>query len=245
VQLKARPSVQTPIDECHIVALSDGGILYPDANGSLVYADRRWRAAGRPDQAAIPVVSDNVCDPAVLGVWDTDLALEDASVAEYVELINDDGLVAVASSGSPIARRWRLTHPEPDLWIYQSDGDALAAFLLSILERRAMRLGSFVIHLVPQRPIDRDAPVTPLSVAAAPLRRGDLVQFVHDFTAADGAAGRLDQFHRIDCVSHAITPDTWNVRYIASPVIAYATRGLWDVTAFTWDDPDPTNVWSW
>jgi hypothetical protein len=242
VPLKARPTSNTPLDECYVAALSDGGLFFADANGDLIYMDRRWRL-GRPDQATVPTITDNVSDPAIADVWNVELALEDENRADYVELTNDDGLVAVSSAGGTNPKRHRLTHPDPDLWISQTDGDQLAAYLLYVYSRQAMRLRSFELNLIPVRHSDRSAPVTPWTVAAA-LRRGDLVRFVHDFVAADGTAARLDVHHRIDTVGHAITPEQWTATYGASPVITYLDSETWDGTGFTWDDTNPSNVWS-
>jgi hypothetical protein len=242
VLLAAPPSTRTPLDEIYATMLSDGGQIMADANGVIYVWDRRWRL-GRPDQTTIPTVSDNVCDPDVADVWDVELATEDTDLATAVHLANTAGLTADATDGTVTAERWRLTHPEPDLWMLQGDGDSLAGYLLTVYSRHAMRLGAFTLHLVPVRGRDLTAPVNPWTVAAA-LRRGDLVRYVHDYTAADGTPGRLDQYHRIDTVAHAITAETWVATYRASSAVTYVDAMAWDLTPYLWDDTNPDNVWS-
>lgn len=241
VPVKSRPTTNTPLDEMHVTMLSTGGLLMADANGILYLFDRTWRL-GRVDQVTIPTVSDNVCTSGVADVWDVELAWEDRHLATYVALDNEDGLRAVASDGSATARQWRLTHPEPDLWVFQADGDVLADYLLRVYSRRGMQLGAFTLHLVPERPRDRDAVATPWSVAMN-LRRGDLVRFLHDFTSATGEVGRIDTLHRIDTVAHSITPDSWQARFGASTVIQYTSPEVWDASPYTWDDTHADNVW--
>lgn len=243
VPLSARASSSTPLDEAYITMLSDGGLLSADANGVLVVLDRRWRL-GRLDQTVVPVITDNVIADGVADVWDVELGLEDAGYATSVRLVNDAGVVADVDDGTVTASRFRLTHPEADLWLYEGDGFDLARYLLQIHQRQGMRLSSFALHLEPRRPQDRLYSSRVPWYVAANVRRGDLVNFLHDYVAVDGQPGRLDTFHRIDTVAHAITPDSWMVTYRASPVVTYADPQLWDASEFTWDDPHPDNVWS-
>ena len=123
-RLTAQPTEQAPLEEMQTVAASDGGLVYVDADGTVVSVGRAWRA-GRTDQVTVPVVSDNVCTVPVV-VWDPVIFELDANLAETVRLENVAGLKATAqrsrrrsagtSSRSPISNgqpKPRGTQPRP------------------------------------------------------------------------------------------------------------------------------------
>ena len=226
----------SPIDAMHRAALSDGGVIMVDADGTLVYRDRLWRA-GRSDQTRIPVISDNVCT-ADATVWEPEFGPDDERLATSVELINTAGLRATATlSGSLWAgRRYRLTHPDPDLWTAQGDGNALAAYLLAQLSTPALSLRQWTMHLHdPRQPVLFDL--------AVDLRRGDRVRLLHDFADADGLPATLDVYVICWGTRHEVTADTWTVTAGGSRTVDYLTPELWDRTLWLWDDTDPDAVW--
>jgi hypothetical protein len=130
---------------------------------------------------------------------------------------------------------YRLTHPDPDLWQTQTVGDALAAYLLAQSSTPAMAVQAFTLYL--------HDPHQDLWATAVDLRRGDRFEFLHDFTDANGDPATLDVYSIVAAVRHEITADTWTVTVTGSRTVDYRTVEAWDVTRFTWDDPDPANVW--
>ena len=222
----------SPLEEMQHAALSDGGLYYSDADGRLTYRNRLWRA-GRADQTTTVVFTDNVCTvPAV--VWDVEMAADDDNLATTVELINTAGLRADATTAAP--RVYRLTHPEPDLWTTQAEGDALAAYLLAHQSTPHMAVRAFVMYLLD--------PGQDLWAAGVDLRRGDRIRFLHDFADPNGDPATLDVYLIVAAASHDITPDGgWVVTVNGTRTVDYTTVEMWDDTRFVWDDPDPAAVW--
>ena len=95
VRLTRQATERAPLEEMQVVAGSDGGILYGDSDGTIVYADRLWRN-GRLDQTAVPVVATNVCTAPIV-LWDPVLSTTDNALASTVTLENVAGLKATAS----------------------------------------------------------------------------------------------------------------------------------------------------
>jgi hypothetical protein len=239
VALTTGPTDVTPLEACQVAALSDGGIFAGDADGRLLYRDRLWRA-GRDDQGAVAVFSDNVCTvPAV--VWDPELTAADDGLYTRVELVNaaDVTVTATLPAGDPAAWysgvTYRLTHPDPDLWPDAVVGQALADYLLAQQSTPAMSIRSFTLHLTD--------PKQDLWRTAIDLRRGDLVRFLHDYLDADGRPATLDVYLICSGVRHEITPEGWVATVATTRTVDWTTVELWDATRFVWDDPDPAAVW--
>jgi hypothetical protein len=236
VTLSTEPGDATPLDAIHRAALSDGGVFAGDADGRLLYRDRLWRA-GRDDQGPVPVVSDNVCTVDAV-VWDLTLAADDAGLFVHADLFNLAELHATATASGADwypGAAYRLTHPDPDLWQTQGDGDALARQLVAVSSTPALAPRGFVLHL-----LDPQQDLWALGVG---LRRGDRVEILHDYVDANGDPATLDVFTIAASIGHEITPDSWLVSVYGTRTVDHRTVELWDVTGFTWDDPDPLNVW--
>lgn len=234
------PDDAAPLDAIQRVAMSDGGLFGGDADGRLVYRDRTWRT-GRADQVTIPVVSDNVCTVPVV-VWDLELAADDDGLFNDVALVNVAGLTARATlADEPGAwftgPGYRLTHPDPDLWTGQAEGDDLAEYLLAMTSTPAMAPRAFTLHLTD--------PTQDLWRVGIDLRRGDRLELLHAFTDAGGDPAELDVVTIAAAVDHVIIPDTasWTVTVVGTRTVDWRTIERWDETAYTWDDPDPLNVW--
>jgi hypothetical protein len=232
----------SPLMATQRVALSDGGLFYGDADGSLDYRGRLWRA-GRPDQPTTYTVSDNVCSADVV-VWDPEAAADDERLATDVRLVNTANLTAVAAlTGSLWAgdARYRLAHPDPDQWTTQTEGDTLAAYLLAQQSTPSMALSRFSLHVQdPHQPTAWEMAVR--------TRRGDRVEVVHDYLDPSGRPAVLDLFAVVLGVTHSITPDEWVADVALSRTVDWAAVESWDVTAFRWDEPptpgsNPANVW--
>jgi len=239
VTLAAVTDDQAPLEHIERVALSDGGLFYGDADGSLDYRNRLWRA-GRDDQPTSWAVSDNRCTVPVV-VWGAEFAADDERLVTDVHLVNTTGLTATAAlgAGSPWAgdARYRLTHPDPDLWQTQAQGDDLADYLLTEQSTPSMALASFELHA-------RDPNQQPaVWDMAAGVRRGDRVNVLHDFTDPAGNPATLDTWAIVLGVGHTITPESWVSRLALSRTVDYRPVIMWDASPYTWDDPDPANVW--
>jgi hypothetical protein len=224
-------SDRTPLDEMQTVALSDGGVLFCDADGALLYRDRRWMV-GRTDQVTVDTFSDNVCT-APLIVWDAVLTSRDKGLVNHVKLSNTAGLVAETTLGA--TPRLTLTHPEPDLWQTQAAGDALAAWLLAARSSPVMAIERFELHLTDPR--------QDLWRAAIDRRIGDRLRFLHDYRAVDGDTATLDVTTIVSTLTHQITPESWVVGIGTTRAVAYTVQTFWDASPHTWDAEHPDNEW--
>jgi hypothetical protein len=237
-QLHANPPTdRSPLEECQVTALSDGGILFCDADGALTYWDRGY-TLGRTDQTVVRTVSDNVCDGPLI-VWDLATLTNDVGLASSVRLENWEEPAKVATATTtpnPWAVPYVWSHPEPDLWTDQADGNRLATDLLARYRNDAARF-SFSLYL--------HAPTQDLWRAGIDLRLGDKVNLVRTFVAAGGGVGILDVDNLVQAVRHEITPEEWVTTVETSRVIAYRYPLMWDAAPYTWDDPAARNVWSY
>jgi hypothetical protein len=156
-----------------------------------------------------------------------------------VRLVNVAGLIAQAVlTGSLWAgdARFVLTHPDPDQWQTQPQGDALAAYLLAQQSTPSMAVNGFDLHgLDPRQPAVADF--------ASGLRRGDRVNVLHDFTDANGAPATLDVTSIVLGIAHNLTPDQWLSHVRLSRTVDWHTVEQWDRTVFVWDQVNPSNVW--
>jgi hypothetical protein len=237
VTLSTAATTDAPLELIETAALSDGGLFYGDADGSLHYRDRLWRA-GRDDQDRVWTVSDNVCTVPVV-VWDPEAASDDERLATVVRLVNVAGLIAEASVDATLwagDARFVLTHPDPDQWTTQAEGDALAAYLIGQQSTPSMAVNGFDLYgLDPHQPAVADF--------TTGLRRGDRVNVIHDFTDANGDPATLDVTSIALAVAHNLTPETWVSHVRLSRTVDYRTVELWDRTIYVWDQVDPNNVW--
>jgi hypothetical protein len=243
LQLGNPSSERTPWDEIQVTSLSDGGITFCDADGQLIYRDRAWRV-GRGDQVTVPAFTDNVCSYGIPVTWDTELAGDDDGLATSVRLSNYAVTPLTVTAAVPSdanawygnSTRYRLSHPEPDLWQTAPDGQALADHLLTMQSTPRVAVRGFTLHL--------PDPHQNLWVSGIDRRIGDRVRFVHDFPAVDGTT-TLDITAVLGAVRHEITPDTWVSSYVCSRAVGYSLPENWDETIYTWDDPAPAAVWSY
>lgn len=227
-----------PLDELRRVARSDGGIVYADADDTVIYRDRRWRQ-GRPDQTSVPVLSSNVCwlEPDAVIAWDVVSADLDLRLATTVSLANDATPPLTAVITNPgVPGNLIYTHPTPDLWRTQGEGTALATALAADRADARVAIGNADVHLHDIRSdywhqmLDR--------------RLGDRVRFVHqDQWAPPGDTGIYDVTLVVTTLRHTITADTFTVSLSTTPAVAYTLVELWDETALVWDDPNPLAVW--
>ena len=237
VTLATVAAPDSPLEHIQRVALSDGGLFYGDADGSLDYRDRAWRA-GRADQTTAWVISDNVCTVPVV-MWNPEASTDDDRLATDVRLVNTAGLAATATlTGSLWAgdARYRLTHPDPDLWQTQAQGDALAAYLLAQQGTPSASLRSADLYaLDPKQPAVFDY--------AVQMRRGDRVRLLHDFVDPNGNPATLDVYVVLLTIGHTITPDEWVTHLSMSRTVDVTQVERWDRTVFVWDQVDARNVW--
>ena len=212
VALTAQETDQAPLEEMQTVVLSDGGVLFVDADGKLLYFDRTWRA-GRLDQDAIPDISDNVCTAAFI-VWEPVISTNDEGLADRVILENVAELRALAgaSKGYTLA----LTGQQ---WTLQEEGDALAALMLIDNSPRRLQVTEFDVYLLD--------PHQPEAWRAVDWRQLDKVRFVHDFAVPRGTT-RVDVFVLLTSIMHAITPEGWVMSCGTSKTVSYPTPIRYD-----------------
>jgi hypothetical protein len=222
----------SPLDQLERAVSSDGGVIWVDPDGTVVSLDRHWRN-GRDDQTWRWVITDNVCDMALdASIWDPIISTIDDAVADRVVLQNTGGLTSTAGSGG------HYVFTETDqLWQTQGDGDDLAAFLFNDQRTIRLRLEQFTLHLFD--------PNQPQLFQAVDWRLADRLVFVHRQRVVGGTEVVAVEV-LIDAIHHAVTvAGGWRMTVGSSRATpTHITFTYWDTTAFTWDDPDPTNVWS-
>ena len=228
VTLTRQLTDRAPLEEIQTVALSDGGIVAVDADGTLLYRNRLW-PAGRADQTTLDVFSDNVCTvPAV--VWDLEWTAADDALTNWVKLVNVAGLTATATDPAALVR-WPLTHPDPDQWTTQAEGDTLAAVLLAQRSTPRLAVESFTLHVHdPQQDLWR---------TAIDRRIGDRIRFISDQTEPGGGTSTLDIVAVVSTIRHEITPEAWVTTIGTTRSVDYVTVEEWDRTLWVWDDADP------
>lgn len=199
VNLTAQPTTQSPWEESQTVAMSDGGIVFADADDAVVYFDRDYHGTGRADQTRFHSFTDNACDLAEVVVWNPELSTNDETLATQVKLANVAALKASAVlTPNPYNTMSTLTHPNPDQWTTQAEGDALAAALLATHSVPMMQPASFQLMV--------DDPRFPeLWPIAVDTRIGDRIVFVHNYRPD----GMLMVGGIINHVAHSITPAQW------------------------------------
>lgn len=227
---------RSPLEEMEVVALSDGGLLFVDQDGTLVYADRGF-IAGRPDQSAVNYFTDNICNSTALVVWDLEQSSNDGQVADVVTLTNITPVTVTATATAPpLGIHRNYTHPESDLWSTTAEGQAVAGAALFRYETPTVAYTWTLYPMDPQQPA--------LFRAAVDLRIGDVARFARTQQAQGGGQALTDLSVLVTTISHDITPATWVAGVSTSKALTYHIAQMWDATLFVWDQDDPANVWS-
>jgi hypothetical protein len=232
------PADVLPIDALRRAVRSDGGIAYSDADDTLITRDRRWRG-GRPDQTRFTTFTDNVCDlgPSAVVLWDVTAADLDLRLAGTLRFGNDAVPPLTASATNPgIDPAVIFTHPDPDLWQTQGQGNELAAYSASNRADARLALGNAAVYLHDVR--------FDYWHQALELRIGDLARFQHTDTFTDPP--RTDVYDVnlvVTTIRDHVTADGWTVELTTSPAVTYTLVELWDLTRLMWDDPSPLAVW--
>ena len=226
---------QAPVDQLERAVSSDGGVIWIDADGTVRSMDRHWRN-GRADQTRQWIITDNICDnPAIdATVWDPVVSTTDDALADRVILENVAGMRSVA--GAPTGR---FVYSETEqLWSEQAAGDGLAADLFADQRVVRIRLDSADLHLFD--------PNQPDLWQAVDWRLFDRISFAHRQIAAGGAVVEIAAEVILAEIHHAVTAaGGWQMSIGTTRATAtHVTLYFWDTTPFTWDNPDPRNVWS-
>jgi hypothetical protein len=231
VHLTAQATEAAPLEEMQEVAGSDGGILYGDADGTVVATDRLWRT-GRADQVAVPVVSTNVCTVPVV-LTDPVLTTSDAHLAGLVVLENIAKLKANATNANTPGRY--VIAETDQQWTTQAEGDTLAAWLVAQQWQPRIGLDTADVYLSAH---------PEYAAGAVDWRRGDRIRIVHDARTPTGTA-RVDVAAVLIMLAHQITPAGWLLSIGTTRAVAYYAPTYWDQTALRWDDTDPAAVWGY
>jgi hypothetical protein len=225
VTLTAQATDLAPLEEMQVVAGSDGGALFVDADGTLRSVRRNWRN-GRADQTEIPVVAGNVCTADTV-VWDAVLSTSDDSVADTVILENVAGLRAQ----SPVGAIGHFVYTETDQqWATQVEGDSLAAFLWSAQQGARVDVDGFDLYLY-----DPDQPQV---YTAVEWRLFDLLRYLHNYKAADGLTARLDMNVIVTAIAHSIVPyGNWVMSVATSKAVGSNGMLFWNPEGdpYVWD----------
>lgn len=234
VTLTAQLSEQAPLEEMQTVIGSDGGLLFGDADGTIVSTERTWRGSGRADQTVFPTIATNVCTSPIV-VWDPVVSSTDQWVAGTVVLENVAGLRATASRFT--TPRFVIAETDQQ-WATQGEGDQLALDMVAGLSPIRFALAAADLY-----PFD---PRTPALLGVFDWRILDRVRVLHDSRTPTGTA-RIDVDVMLIELRHAFTANAaeWVTSIGTSRALAYLAPQLWDQTIYTWDDPSPLNVWGY
>jgi len=213
VSLTRQETELAPLEEMQTVCASDGGVMFADADGTLVSFDRTW-LSGRTDQAAVPVAAFNVCS-APVHVWDPVMSTNDAGLADRVILENVAKLRAVAGTASG----YTLSNTDGQ-WTTQAEGDNLAVFLLAQQSPRRVALDMFDLYLLD--------PNQPDLWRAVDWRRLDRIRYLHDQKTVGAGLRRVDITPLIDTIVHTITPDNWTMTVATARAVASPPPTLYD-----------------
>jgi hypothetical protein len=219
--LTAQITDDAPLEQLEVVAGSDGGRLFPDADGTLVLLARNWRQ-GRDDQTVIPVISDNVCTAPVV-IWDPTLSTNDTGLADTVVLTN----IAKLRAQNPATISGNVLTETDQQWTTQLEGDTLAAELLNAQAAARVALDEFDLYLLDPAHVD--------VWRAVDWRLFDVLRFLHDSRSPDGVQ-RIDLGVLVASLAHSITPDGWIMTVSTSRAVSYATGLYWDTTLYAWND---------
>lgn len=231
--LTAQATDKAPLEEAQTVIASDAGVLFTDADGTVVSYGRLWRN-GRDDQTAVPVISDNVCNAPIV-VWDAVISSTDASLADLVTLENVAHLKSTATRTTPTGR-YVLAFTDQQ-WSTQAEGDATALAYMTP-GRPRLELSEAVLYLLDAR--------YPNLWRAVDWRRFDRVSFIHDQAVVGGVPAQINVTALVRSLLHTITPEGgWVLSFSTTAATASVAPVLWDITTYGWDNPDPLAVWTY
>jgi hypothetical protein len=223
----------TPLAELQTVAASDAGIVFCDADGTLVYRNREW-ITGRSDQTDIPEFSDNVCDVEHT-VWDAVLTTDDDTIVNRATLTNV-AQVAVTATSQPSLTRYgpQTIARSGDQWIATADGQAVADHLVTRGADAYLRVEEFALYLHDLR---RD--LWPVGIDR---RLGDVVTWYHEQPTTTGI-NLVALNVVVDRIVHEITPESWVTTIGTTPTVGNKVALRYDRTPFRYDQNDPRVVY--
>jgi hypothetical protein len=231
----------TPLEEMQHVAVSDGGILAVDADGTLTYRDRLW-LLGRADQMFIDSFTDNYCkSPYNKVVWESAMTTDDEFIVNAATLTNVAALTvnALNSPSRGLYGPHQVTRTG-DQWITTGQGQELADYLVYRRGDAYLRLEQFQLHL--------PDPNQDLWRAGIDRRLGDIVQWVHEQPGeieGEGelwGGGLLVLRLAVAQIVHDITPDTWVTTFATSRTVGSTVAPRYDQTVYRYDEPGVTYV---
>lgn len=200
VALTAQATTRSPLEEMQAVTLSDAGILFADADDGLVYRDRNWRA-GRSDQRNLWIYSDDVCTADAV-VWGIRLDTGDADLVTEVTLTNVAGLTARKTNDpNPYFYSSPYTHPQPDQWTTQAEGDAVAQNTLDNRKIVHVAVDEFTLYIH-----DTDQDLWPMAVDT---RIGDRFLFLHNYAVVGGGTNQFALGAIVNTIRISINPHEW------------------------------------
>ena len=222
----------SPLEEMQNVAVSDGGVLAVDADGTLTYRDRTW-IVGREDQPDIPTFSDNFCD-APLMVWDAEMTTDDEVIVNIANLTSVADVSVTARNEASVERYGPQTLPRTaDQWIDEGDGQDLADFLVTRRADHYVRLDQFALHL--------HDPRQDLWRTGIDRRLGDIVTWLHEQPTTTGIHLVILNL-AVQQITHDITPDTWTVTLATTRTVGNVIALRYDMTSYVYDEEGATYV---
>ena len=235
VTLHSFLTTATPLEEMQSVAMSDGGALVVDADGTVIYRNRSWMA-GRSDQTVIPELSDNYCAVPIT-VWDAEMTTDDDVLVNDVTLTNVADVTVRAVNQTSIDRVKHRSLPSrtDDQWINAVDGADLARWLTVRRGDAYLRLNEFALYLH-----DARADLWPVGVDR---RLGDVVTWFHEQATTTGPdLIILDLI--VQHIVHEITPESWVTTIATTRPVGNRVPRRYDQTEFAYDDVDDLNIYA-
>lgn len=232
VTLQATTMANAVLEDMYLTVDSDGGELYVDADGTLVFEDRDHPLTDPRQTTVQAVFTDSPQDAAEVCYADLSMVSDRATIVNWVSLARAGGSAAVAKNGGSIARYRQRTYTRHDL-IHQADSDS--AVLAGRIVSRFAYAGQHIDGLT----VDLGAHPEARAVVCG-LRLGDRIRLVRHHPSgalieSDVAVGGTG--HTI-AVSQDRRAFGWTARIFTGPVLASPTIAVWDLAK--WD----RNTWT-
>lgn len=230
VTVQATTMAQPMLEEMFLTADSEGGQLYVDGDGTLVFEDRD-RPLTDPRQTTPQVTfTDQPQSAAEVCYADLQMSSDRSAIVNWCSIARAGGTAQVASDGASIARYRQRTYTRHDL-IHTADADStvLAGRIVSRLAFASQRVEGLTVDLA-AHPDAR--------AAVCGLRLGDRVRVVRHhpsgaLVVADLAAVGIGHAIQVEQETGAFA---WQARVFTGPVLNLPELAVWDLAKWDADE---------
>jgi len=210
---RSQQSTNPVLETMQKTAQSDGGMLFIDNDGQLMFLNQSSTIGGRSDQPdPIPTLSD-ACEEGSWDFWEGDPVTDDTLIRNDVILTNLDGIQVRASDQLSIDRRARrLYDPDGQTWTNQTDAQKVAYTILALRSNAYFHVDPIVFY--------GDAPL---------LRIGDVIRYKRELSNGT----KVDADLLVIGESWDYAPGKQVVTITTAPVTNVNAESRWD--SANWD----------